>query len=158
MFVLLFFMIYINNHDLLGVLYMLPLVFNLNNTKILVAGGGIDAEKFITPLLEHDPDITVLSPSCTENIKLFGRLGRITLDERWAEEKDINHSYKLIFAMTSDDETNAELAMFARRESIPVFVLNNPMLSDFSIPETEEEEEEESSFERLRGSLQTRRG
>lgn len=136
---------------------MLPLIFNLTDTKILIAGGGLDAEKLLTPLLEHDPAITLLSPACTENIKLFGRLGRIHLEERWAEEKDINRSYRLIFAMTSDEEVNAEIAMFARRENIPVYVLNNPTLSDFALPETEEEIEE-SDFARLTGNLKTRRG
>lgn len=136
---------------------MLPLIFNLTDTKILIAGGGEEAERLITPLLEHDPAVTVLSPACTENIKLFGRLGRIKLEERWAEEKDINRSYRLIFAMMSDEEVNAEIAAFAKAENIPVYVLNSPALSDFA-PAEAEGEEDESDFEKLTGNLRTRRG
>jgi precorrin-2 dehydrogenase/sirohydrochlorin ferrochelatase len=135
---------------------VVPFIFNLTDKKILVAGGGAEAEALLVSLLGHDPEIVVISPSCTENIKLFKKFGRIKYEERWIEESDVDSSYYFIFALTGDTEVNTEVASYAARVHVPVFVQDNPALSDFCLEK--EEEREESDFDRIKDLLRTRRG
>lgn len=133
---------------------MFSLFFNLTDKKILFAGGTPEAESLILSLLDHDPLITVLSPSATENIKLFHRMGRIDFDERWAEKEDITSCYYFIFAVTGDAEVDAEIATYAREKNIPVFIASAPDTSDFSFVVNEEED----SFNRIKRMLNTKKG
>lgn len=135
---------------------MVPFIFNLTDKKILVAGGGAEAESLLVKFLGHDPEIKVISPACTENIRLFHRFGRIELEERWAEETDVDSSCYFVFAVTGDAEVDAEVGAWARRAHVPVYVLNNPQISDFE-PE-KDEKNETGDFDRIKELLQARRG
>ncbi|QAR33947.1 NAD(P)-dependent oxidoreductase [Geovibrio thiophilus] len=135
---------------------MVPFIFNLTDKKILVAGGGAEAESLLVSFLGHDPKIKVISPACTENIKLFHRFGRIEFEQRWAEESDVDSSYYFVFAVTGDSEVDAETAAWARKAHVPVFVQNNSLLSDFVLERGEEGET--SDFDKIKELLKTRRG
>ena len=98
----------------------------------LVVGGGRVAERKVKLLHESGANLTVVSPEFSES------LSELLEDERinYLEEKFRGHhleSNVLVIAATSDREVNKRVSKSARERNIPVNVVDDKELSNFTL-------------------------
>ncbi|WMT52142.1 MAG: bifunctional precorrin-2 dehydrogenase/sirohydrochlorin ferrochelatase [Ferroplasma sp.] len=96
------------------------MIFNINleNKKILIAGGGRIAERKIKVLLSENTLIHVISPEVTEFIKKLSDNGIIRLTWRNIEASDINNSYFMVLCATDKRDVNDMISRICRDRNI----------------------------------------
>lgn len=111
----------------------------LSGANIVVVGGGKESYKKILKLLEEGPNITVYSRSFSSGFKRLKAEGKVSLVK--ADVRDVEafiNSLKpkpdLLIAATGDRGFNAELASKAKAVGCMVYAIDNPSISDFSLP------------------------
>ncbi|MCS7103415.1 MAG: bifunctional precorrin-2 dehydrogenase/sirohydrochlorin ferrochelatase [Candidatus Korarchaeum sp.] len=111
----------------------------LTNKNILVVGGGRNSYKKVIKFLEEGSRITVCSKSFSKGFKKLSAEGKISLIK--ADVKDagqfitnLNPKPDILVAATNDQTLNAELAVRAKATGCIVYVIDNPSISDFSLP------------------------
>lgn len=89
-----------------------PLMIDLADKEIVIAGGGRVAERRIRSLLESGACITVISPHVTEDIQRFAEEGKIKWKQRNIRHRDIQAVFLLI-AATDNPEVNQAIIQSA---------------------------------------------
>lgn len=110
-----------------------PLFINLKGKKCVIIGGGNVAERKINVLLGFEPEMVVISPTVTENIKQLQSQGIIT---------HITDSYRptyldkafLVIAATSDNQLNEAIYQEAMNRQLPINVVDAPDKCTFIFP------------------------
>jgi precorrin-2 dehydrogenase / sirohydrochlorin ferrochelatase len=110
-----------------------PLLLNVSGKSCLVVGGGGVAERKVRILLKFNAAVKLVSPKATKNLIRLADAGRILLVQREYEEGDLEGT-ALVFAATSQEETNSRIKADAEARRIPVNVVDNPRLCDFIVP------------------------
>ncbi|MDF2681288.1 MAG: precorrin-2 dehydrogenase/ferrochelatase [Brevibacillus sp.] len=109
-----------------------PMMVNLQQKRCLVVGGGQVAERKIRSLLEAGADVSVVAPSCTEQIKAWSQEGQISFQQRPFEQADVVHAV-LIIAATSEPDVN--LAVYeACQPHQWINIVDRPDLCTFTVP------------------------
>lgn len=109
-----------------------PMMVNLIQKRCLVVGGGQVAERKIRSLLDAGADVTVVAPSCTEQIEAWSAEGQIHLWRRPFEQKDVVHAV-LVIAATSEPDVN--LAVYqACQPHQWINIVDRPDLCSFAVP------------------------
>ena len=107
---------------------------NLENKKIIVIGGGNEAEKRIKSLLNEKCEIIVISDSINEVISKLVKTKQVKLKKQKIENMKFVSELKpnLIITTTNDKKINQKIINFSKKKKIIVYSSDNPEGSDFS--------------------------
>lgn len=112
---------------------MFPLYVDLSDKTIVVAGGGFIAERRITSLLDFAGKIIVTAPEVTPVLEELHREGRIVLQKREFNVKDIDGA-DIVLAATSDSDLNEDIYRICKARNITVNISDNQEKCDFFFP------------------------
>lgn len=111
----------------------------LSGVNVVVVGGGRESYKKILKFLEEGSRITVYSRSFSAGFKRLKAEGKISLVE--ADVKDVKGFINslepkpdLLIAATDSQDFNAELASKAKAAGCMVYAIDDPSISDFTLP------------------------
>ena len=107
---------------------------NLENKKIIVIGGGSEAEKRIKSLLNEKCEIIVISDSINEAISKLVKTKQVKLKKQKIENMKFISELKpsLIITTTNDKKINQKIINYAKKKKTIVYSSDNPEDSDFS--------------------------
>ncbi|MBT7474182.1 MAG: bifunctional precorrin-2 dehydrogenase/sirohydrochlorin ferrochelatase [Nitrosopumilus sp.] len=107
---------------------------NLENKKIIVIGGGSEAEKRIKSLLNEKCEIIVISDSINEAISKLVKTKQVKLKKQKIENMKFISELKpsLIITTTNDKKINQKIINYAKKKKIIAYSSDNPEDSDFS--------------------------
>jgi len=107
---------------------------NLENKKIIVIGGGNEAEKRIKSLLNEKGEIIVISDSVNTAILKLVKIKQIKLKKQKIENVKFISELKpdLIITTTNDKKINQKIINHAKKKKIIAYSSDNPEDSDFS--------------------------
>lgn len=101
--------------------------------KVLVAGGGLVAERKINGLLPHRATIHVVSPDLTERLHNLAETDQIIWHNRKFQAHDLQDAW-LVIAATNDPATQKSIADLAASQRIFCNVVNAPNMGSFITP------------------------
>ena len=107
---------------------------NLEGKKIIVVGGGNEAEKRIKSILNEKCEILVISDSINKQIKNWVKIKKIKLKKQKIENLKFITELKpdLIITTTNDKKINQKIITYAKKRKTIVYSSDNPDDSDFS--------------------------
>jgi precorrin-2 dehydrogenase / sirohydrochlorin ferrochelatase len=107
---------------------------NLEGKKIIVVGGGNEAEKRIKSILNEKCEITVISDSVNTQISKLVKIKKIKLKKQKIENIKfiLELNPDLIITTTNDKKINQKIINHAKKKKIIVYSSDNPEDSDFS--------------------------
>ena len=107
---------------------------NLENKKIIVIGGGSEAEKRIKSLLNEKCEIIVISDSINGSISKLVKTKQVKLKKQKIENIKFISELKpsLIITTTNDKKINQKIINFSKKKKIIAYSSDNPEDSDFS--------------------------
>ena len=107
---------------------------NLEGKKIIVVGGGNEAEKRIKSILNEKCEITVISDSINSQISKLVKTKKIKLKKQKIENIKfiLELNPDLIITTTNDKKINQKIINYAKKKKIIVYSSDNPEDSDFS--------------------------
>ena len=109
-----------------------PIFLDIKNIRCVVVGGGVVALRKTSMLLDHDAQVTVISPQlCPELEKMAGNT--ITAVRREYEIGDLKGAF-VVVAATDDQTINEQVATDASEKGILINVVDVPALSNFIVP------------------------
>ncbi|HFE37945.1 MAG TPA: uroporphyrinogen-III C-methyltransferase [Gammaproteobacteria bacterium] len=111
----------------------LPICMNVRGQQCLVVGGGEVALRKIQLLLNAGADVQVIAPVVCETVARLIEQGKIHWISRIFEEKDIEEKC-LIISATNQREVNRRVSVLAKKQNIPVNVVDAPDLCRFIVP------------------------
>lgn len=109
---------------------------NLQSKKIIIVGGGSEAQKRINSLLKQECDIIIISDSVNSYITKLAKTKKIKIiKQKVADTKFISKLKPyLIITTTNDRKINQKIINAAKKKGIIVYSSDNPEDSDFSNP------------------------
>lgn len=109
---------------------------NLQGKKIIVIGGGNEAQKRINSLLKHDCDITVISDTVNAQVAKLVKSKKIKLKKQKIKDTQFISTFKphIIITTTNDGKMNQKIINDAKKKKIMAYSSDNPEDSDFSNP------------------------
>jgi precorrin-2 dehydrogenase / sirohydrochlorin ferrochelatase len=110
-----------------------PIALNILGRTCIVIGGGLVAARKVNALLEHGARVTVVSPSCCDELRQLSEEDRIHLVRKDFTPEDIQEAF-LVIAATDQNQINERVAQEARKRKILINVVDNAALSDFVLP------------------------
>ena len=107
---------------------------NLEGKKIIIVGGGNEAEKRIKSIINEKCEISVISDSINEQIKNWVKIKKIKLKKQKIENLKFISELKpdIIITTTNDKKINQKIIKYAKNRKIIVYSSDNPDDSDFS--------------------------
>ena len=101
---------------------------NLENKKIIVIGGGSEAEKRIKSLLNEKCEITIISDSINGSISKLVKTKQVKLKKQKIENMKFISELKpsLIITTTNDKKINQKIINYAKKKKIIVYSSDNP--------------------------------
>ena len=107
---------------------------NLRDKKIIVVGGGNEAEKRIKSILNEKCEIIVISDSVNAEISKLVKIKQIKLKKQKIENIKFISELKpdLIITTTNDKKINQKIIDHAQKKKIISYSSDNPENSDFS--------------------------
>ena len=107
---------------------------NLEGKKIIIVGGGNEAEKRIKSILNEKCEITVISDSVNTQISKLVKTKKIKLKKQKIENirfiLELNPD--LIITTTNDKKINQKIINHAKKKKIIAYSSDNPEDSDFA--------------------------
>ena len=110
-----------------------PIFLDLHAYPCLVIGGGTVAERKVQSLLQAHGRVTVISPTCTPQLRSWAVDRAITLYERLYRPGDLQ-GFSLVFAATTDEALHEKIAAEAREAGVLLNVVDRPALCSFIVP------------------------
>ena len=109
---------------------------NLQNKKIIIIGGGNEAQKRINSVIKQECDIIVISDSINSQIDKLAKSKKIKLIKQKITDTKFILKLKpnLIITTTDDRKMNQKIIKDAKKKGIIVYSSDNPEDSDFSNP------------------------
>jgi precorrin-2 dehydrogenase / sirohydrochlorin ferrochelatase len=109
---------------------------NLQNKKIIIIGGGNEAQKRINSVIKQECDIIVISDSINSQINKLVKSKKIKLIKQKITDTKFISKLKpnLIITTTDDRKMNQKIIKDAKKKGIIVYSSDNPEDSDFSNP------------------------
>ncbi|WP_044893344.1 NAD(P)-binding protein [Bacillus alveayuensis] len=109
-----------------------PAMLNLTGKKAVVVGGGQVAARKVQSLLKANAEVTVISPTLTEQIRQFADQQRIVWREKPFEPRDIRGAF-LVIAATNSRVVNDEVLKAANEYQL-INIVDDPSNSNFIVP------------------------
>ena len=109
---------------------------NLQGKKIIVIGGGNEAQKRINSVLKQGCSITVISDSVNSQINKLSKTKKIVIKKQKISNTKFLSEFKpdLVITTTNDKKMNQKIINDAKKKKIIVYSSDNPDDSDFSNP------------------------
>lgn len=109
---------------------------NLQDKKIIVIGGGNEAQKRVNSIINQGCNITVISDSVNSQISKLSKAKKITLKKQKISDTKFLSELKpnLVITTTNDRKINQKIINDAKKEKIMAYSSDNPDDSDFSNP------------------------
>ena len=109
---------------------------NLQEKKVVVIGGGSEAEKRIDSLIKQGCEIIVISEKINAKINKLSKSKKIKLKKQKIQDLKFISNYKpdIIITTTDDHKLNQKILNAAKRKRIMAYSSDNPDESDFSNP------------------------
>ena len=109
---------------------------NLQDKKIIIIGGGKEAQKRINSILKQGCDITVISDTVNPQINKLIKTKKIKLIKQKILDTKFISKLKpdMIITTTNDKKINQKIINDAKRGKIIAYSSDNPEDSDFSNP------------------------
>jgi len=109
---------------------------NLQDKKIIVIGGGNEAQKRINSMIKQGCNITVISDSVNSQINKLSKAKKITLKKQKISDTKFLSEFKpdLVITATDDKKINQKIIRDAKKKKIMAYSSDNPDESDFSNP------------------------
>jgi precorrin-2 dehydrogenase/sirohydrochlorin ferrochelatase len=109
---------------------------NLQDKKIIVIGGGNEAQKRINSMIKQGCNITVISDSVNSQINKLSKAKKITLKKQKISDTKFLSEFKpdLVITTTDDKKINQKIIRDAKKKKIMAYSSDNPDESDFSNP------------------------
>ena len=109
---------------------------NLQSKKIIIVGGGNEAQKRINSLLKQECDIIIISDSVNSYIVKLAKTKKIKIIKQKIVDTKFISKLKpyLIITTTNDRKINQKIINAAKKKGITVYSSDNPEDSDFSNP------------------------
>jgi precorrin-2 dehydrogenase/sirohydrochlorin ferrochelatase len=112
---------------------LLPMMVRMKGRSCLVVGGGRVAERKAAALLEAGAAVTVVSPSFTEQLKLWAEEGLLFLEEREYAPGEGEAAF-LIVAATDRQDVNEHISSVAAMRGQLVNSASEPLLGSVILP------------------------
>ncbi|MEP1471665.1 MAG: siroheme synthase CysG, partial [Halieaceae bacterium] len=111
----------------------LPVCLKLQDSPVLLVGGGIVATRKARLLLRAGATVTVVAPEITEELQqLLGEHAGTWRQARY-QHSDLD-GQRLVIAATPDQAVNAQVHEHAMQRNLPVNVVDSPALCTFIFP------------------------
>ena len=109
---------------------------NLHGKKIIIVGGGKEAQKRVRSLLKQECSITIITDSINQDMSKLAKSEKIKIiKQRVADTKFILRlKPNLIITTTNDRKMNQKIINAAKKKGITAYSSDNPEDSDFSNP------------------------
>jgi precorrin-2 dehydrogenase/sirohydrochlorin ferrochelatase len=109
---------------------------NLQGKKIIIIGGGNEAEKRIKSILNQNCEIIVISDSVNTRITKWVKAKKIKSKKQKIENMKIISEFKpnIIITTTDNKKLNQKIINHAKKRGIIAYSSDNPDESDFSNP------------------------
>ena len=109
---------------------------NLQNKKIIIVGGGNEAQKRINSLLKQECDIIIIADSVSSQIAKLDKIKKIKIIKQKIVDTKFISKLKpnFIITTTNDRKVNQKIINAAKKKGITVYSSDNPEDSDFSNP------------------------
>ena len=109
---------------------------NLQGKKIIIIGGGNEAQKRINSVIKQECEIIVLSDSINPQINKIVKMKKVKfVIQKIVDTKFISKlKPDLIITTTDDKKINQKIIKDAKKKNIIVYSSDNPEDSDFSNP------------------------
>lgn len=121
------------NHKDFGQHTFYPVQLQMTGRQAAVLGGGIVAQRKVATLLEFGCQVTVISPTLTEELQSWAREGTIAVKAE-SFKPELLQGFFLVICATNQMEVNRQAAQTARELGALVNVVDDPALSDFTVP------------------------
>ncbi len=112
---------------------LLPVFYNIREKHCLVVGGGEVASRRVRLLLQAGGKVHIVAPRLAEDLVHLLSRGEITHQAAEYSSSDLE-TVVLVIAATNNAQVNQQIAADAKRQNIPVNVVDAPHLSSFIIP------------------------
>ena len=96
---------------------ILPACLLVAGRPCLVVGGGQIAARKTGHLLDAEADVTVVSPTLTDDLQALAKSGKIRLESRAFLESDVKGK-SLVFATTDSEDVNMRVLAACRKRGI----------------------------------------
>ena len=95
---------------------------NLEGKKIIIIGGGNEAEKRIKSILNEKCEISVISDSINEQIKNWVKIKKIKLKKQKIENLKFISELKpdIIITTTNDKKINQKIITYAKNRKLKI--------------------------------------
>ncbi|MCX7717976.1 MAG: bifunctional precorrin-2 dehydrogenase/sirohydrochlorin ferrochelatase [Candidatus Sumerlaeaceae bacterium] len=110
-----------------------PVGLCLRGCRVIVAGGGVVAERRVGRLIAAGAEVILVAPEATPALQARAEAGDIVWHRRPAAPEDFA-DMRLAFICTNDPSVNADLARAARARGAWVNRADAPQHSDFLVP------------------------
>lgn len=113
-----------------------PIYVNLEQKRILIAGGGRVALRKVKVLLEYGPKILVVAPEIEEELcrmEESGKQSQLKLERRKFHKEDLKTA-DMIIAATDSQAENSRIYKLCKQEGKLVNVVDVPAECDFIFP------------------------
>jgi len=111
----------------------LPVFLKIKDSPCLVVGGGKVAARKVRLLAKAGASITLVSPDLCDELAAAVSKAAVKHVERGFQEEDLE-DVVLVIAATDDEALNRSVSELAKRQRIPVNVVDNPALCSFIMP------------------------
>ncbi|MCF6334225.1 MAG: bifunctional precorrin-2 dehydrogenase/sirohydrochlorin ferrochelatase [Spirochaetales bacterium] len=112
---------------------MYPLFLKLENVKCLVIGGGAVAERKIISLTDSGAEITIISPTVTDNLGKLIKQNSLIYYERLFQKGDTS-GFFLIIAATDSIEANKRIYDESIKNGTLINCVDDPEHCNFYVP------------------------
>jgi uroporphyrin-III C-methyltransferase/precorrin-2 dehydrogenase/sirohydrochlorin ferrochelatase len=110
----------------------LPIFFNIKNRLCIVVGGGEVATRKVTMLLKADAAITLISPDLCQELRYLADSKKIIYIKAEFEKSQLEGAC-LVIAATDNILVNEAVSNAAKKQNIPVNVVDAPDLCTFTM-------------------------
>ena len=110
----------------------LPIFLNVKDQSCLVVGGGDIAARKVALLRRAGAQVTVVASTLCKTLSEQSEKGRVHYQPKAFAPADVkNHT--LIVGATNDPAVNEQVSIAARKQNIPVNIVDQPRLCTFII-------------------------
>ena len=111
----------------------------LEGKTVVVVGGGLEGYRKTQSFTDSGAKITVVSEIFSGGIKRLAEEKRVTLVKAEIKDaqtffNDLSRKPDVFLAVTNDPKLNAQLVKVAKSAGCMVYSVDNPALSDFTLP------------------------
>ena len=110
-----------------------PIFIDLARQRCLVVGGGSIAERKVEGLLAVEANVTVVSPTLTDQLFELVQIGRVSHVGRPYQHGDLV-GYRLAFAATGDVSVNTVIVQEGQQQGVLVNAVDDLSNCDFILP------------------------